>query len=90
MYINGSIEIPKLLSELEFNSSFQQLDSWTKVPGKLQDIMFIHGEKRPEIVDLILDEIKYQDLILLFKEDTSMVNTVTKMAKINKQLSKRI
>ena len=58
MYINGSIEIPKLLSELEFNGSFQQLDSWTKVPGKLQDIMFIHGEKRPEIMNQITEEIK--------------------------------
>ena len=58
VYVNGSVEIPKLLSEIEFNGSFQQLDGWTKVAGKLEDIMFIHGEKRPEIMNQITQEIK--------------------------------
>lgn len=94
VYINcNTVEIIRKVYNFKFDHNKQVnviQQPWVKAPTHLKDIKIFHGEKRPEIVDLILNEIKYQDLILLFKEDASMVNTVTKMAKINKQLSKRI
>ncbi len=39
----------------------EQSDMWFRTPPKLEDIKVFHGEKRPNIVDEILKEIKIQE-----------------------------
>lgn len=89
VYINcNTPETVKRVYDFKFNneSLINVIEQpWTKAPSSLEEVKIFHGEKRPNIVDSILNEIKYQDLVLLFRNNLDLVNTITQMVKIQKR-----
>jgi len=51
VYVNATSEtVDKLFNEITFNGENQILGPWFGVPGELEHIYFLHGEKRLEVM----------------------------------------
>ena len=58
-YVNGSVStIHEIFNEIIFTGENQLLREWFKVPKKLKEIFFIHGEKNLKKIDIMIDTIK--------------------------------
>jgi autotransporter strand-loop-strand O-heptosyltransferase len=58
-YVNGSVStIHEIFNEIIFTGENQLLREWFKVPKKLKEIFFIHGEKDLKKIDIMIDTIK--------------------------------
>ena len=59
VYVNGTIEtIPQIRNEFHFNGKIQEIKPWLSLPKSRDDLFFIHGEKRIEIIDKMIQEMK--------------------------------
>jgi hypothetical protein len=65
IYSNGSLkEIDRVYSEVIFNNRKQNIEGWLTVPAKKDQLFFFHGEKRPEIMENMIEKIKsYNNII---------------------------
>jgi autotransporter strand-loop-strand O-heptosyltransferase len=58
-YVNGSINtINEIFNEVIFTGENQLLREWFKVPRKLKEVFFIHGEKNIDRMDIMIDRIQ--------------------------------
>ena len=61
VYVNGTLETVDLIyNKITYNGHKQNIKEWTTVPGCLDMIFFLHGEKRKEVVKQMIREIKKQ------------------------------
>lgn len=64
VYINGSFDtIDMIYNKIKFNGNRQHIKEWVAVPGSFDELFFIHGEKRTDIIDDMIREIKRQEMI---------------------------
>ena len=61
IYVNGSVEtINKMYNELEYKGPgvFNFHGNWLRIPHYKEHLLFFHGEKNPEIMGQMVEEIK--------------------------------
>lgn len=64
VYVNGSFDtIDMIYNKIKFNGNRQHIKEWVAVPGSFDELFFIHGEKRTDIVDDMIREIKRQEMV---------------------------
>lgn len=62
-YVNGSVDtIYEIFNEIIYTGENQLLREWFKVPKKLKEIFFIHGEKNINKMDSMIDRIREEYL----------------------------
>jgi autotransporter strand-loop-strand O-heptosyltransferase len=58
-YVNGSVDtVNEVFNEVTFTGENQLLREWFKLPKKLKEIFFIHGEKNLNRMDIMIDRIE--------------------------------
>ena len=58
-YVNGTMEtISEVFNDIVYTGENQLLREWFKVPKKLKEIFFIHGEKNTNKMDIMINKIK--------------------------------
>lgn len=59
VYVNGSLETIDLVNnKTTFTGEPRHIKDWLLVPGKREDLFFIHGEKRLNIIDKMMEKLK--------------------------------
>ena len=61
IYVNGTLDtVKKMYTEVEYKGSNVRnfLDSWLRAPEEKNHLLFFHGEKNPEKMKKMVDEIK--------------------------------
>ena len=59
IYTNGNNEtIDKIFKENLFNGQPRNIANWFKIPGEEKDLLFFHGEKRPFILEEMIERLK--------------------------------
>lgn len=59
VYINGTLEtINEVYQELGFNGHDREIRQWFKIPSKKENLLFFHGEKRVDIMNKMIIQIK--------------------------------
>ena len=59
VYVNGSLETIDLINDnTTFTGEPRHIKDWLLVPGKREDLFFIHGEKRLNIIDKMMEKLK--------------------------------
>lgn len=59
VYTNGTLEtINEIYQELGFNGYGREIRPWFKIPPNKEDLMFLHGEKRIDIMNKMIIQIK--------------------------------
>jgi len=59
IYMNGNNEtIDKVFNEKLFTGESRHLGEWFKIPGREEDLLFVHGEKRGWIREEMLERLK--------------------------------
>ena len=59
VYVNGTLETIDLINDkTTFTGEPRHIKDWLLVPGKREDLFFIHGEKRLNIIDKMMEKLK--------------------------------
>lgn len=59
IYTNGNNEtIDKIFKENLFTGQPRNIANWFKIPGEEKDLLFFHGEKRPFILEEMIERLK--------------------------------
>lgn len=59
IYVNGSLEtIQQIKNEFTFNGNIQEIKPWLSLPRSKDELFFIHGEKRLEIINQMIEEVQ--------------------------------
>jgi autotransporter strand-loop-strand O-heptosyltransferase len=84
IYMNGNNEtIDKVFNEKLFTGEPRHLGDWFKIPGKEEDLLFVHGEKRGQIREEMLKTLKNrQSKLNTTPERTYIQNTPTNKIKL--------
>jgi autotransporter strand-loop-strand O-heptosyltransferase len=62
-YVNGSVDtVYEIFNEIIYTGENQLLKEWFKVPRKLKEIFFIHGEKNINKMDIMINRIREEYL----------------------------
>ena len=62
-YVNGTVEtVSEVFNDIVYTGENQLLREWFKVPKKLKEIFFIHGEKNLNKMDLMITKIQEEFL----------------------------
>jgi len=66
IYVNGTLEtVKKMYEEAEYKGFgvFNFLGDWLRVPEEKSHLLFFHGEKNPQVMQKMVDEIKKYNYI---------------------------
>jgi len=59
VYVNGTLETIDLINnKTTFTGEPRYIKDWLMVPAKREDLFFIHGEKRLNIIDKMMEQLK--------------------------------
>jgi len=66
VYVNGSLETIDLINDkTTFTGEPRHIKDWLLVPSKREELFFIHGEKRLNVIDSMIEKLKglyYKDI----------------------------
>jgi len=57
LYVNGSLETIDIINNTNFNGEQKFISEWLKLPGNKKEILFIHGEKRINLINQMINKI---------------------------------
>jgi autotransporter strand-loop-strand O-heptosyltransferase len=59
IYMNGDDStLNRIFNNNEFTGKPKHLDNWLRIPAKEEDLLFVHGEKRSEVREKMLEMLK--------------------------------
>ncbi|MFN9956048.1 MAG: hypothetical protein ACK55I_23380, partial [bacterium] len=59
VYVNGSLETIDLINDkTTFTGEPRHIKDWLLVPSKREELFFIHGEKRLNIIDNMIEKLR--------------------------------
>jgi autotransporter strand-loop-strand O-heptosyltransferase len=58
LYINGSLDTITEVENYTFTGQTKLLREWTRFPAKKENVLFIHGEKRLDVMDKMIEQLK--------------------------------
>ena len=58
LYINGSLDTIDEVKNYTFTGQTELVREWTRFPAKKENVLFIHGEKRLDVMDKMIEKLK--------------------------------
>jgi autotransporter strand-loop-strand O-heptosyltransferase len=59
IYCNGTLEtIDEIYNKIGFNGKLNRVSEWLKIPDKKENLFFLHGEKRKDVMYQMIDKLK--------------------------------
>ena len=65
IYCNGTLETIDEINKIGFSGKSNRVSQWLKIPDKKENLLFLHGEKRKEVMYQMIDKLKKIKILFL-------------------------